>query len=655
MIGLPHQPAASEPPSSSQHSIVTMDGREGRIGNAFACERCRKHKVRCVPSETAGICQRCQKARVECIEHVARRRPTKPRTVVQTPSRVAEMEKKLDKLSAIVTATPTPNPAHSASLPPVTTVPSQAAPERTHRNSTPGPVAPSPSVQAPPKPTFLPNPASTPESALTFWESINDTISGLGRLDPVIRSISVIHMQLLLESYWNMVDFFPFVSLPKETFCRDLLQQRPILMFSVLTAASYDSSLLQLTLSREFRKVVMVKIMNGEKSLDLLQGLLVFIAWHHHYMDTQAVSVHMLLQLCIGIAGDLGLDNIPASHATEDARNREAKRAYLGCYYLSSNIAILEPGRTRGLVYSRTLRNYASELSAAWEHKTDPVLPALIDTCQFMEDVEETFSARVGQALVAKSQVKRLNDRWESLRNASRNLPNDYSKCDAVLDGELLIVAETLHWMQMSARMHLYRSSASLEFPSQENPSWASGFQLSLRVTHLRSVEQFLDNGVLLNSSQYEFLSIVDWLNLISGLTALGKLALHSTALPGWDAADLQISRTFDHFRDRLSSQLPYPRDGQEHHEGVFERFRRVTAIMKMALKTVGGRGSPTGSTFEITSSSRQAVSILHDLPPLQPNGVANGNESLPAPWKVNPSFDMSSSSFHWKFLMGTV
>lgn len=54
-------------------STVAMEGREGRSGNAFACERCkepaelhahnltstgRKHKVRCVPSDTASVCQR---------------------------------------------------------------------------------------------------------------------------------------------------------------------------------------------------------------------------------------------------------------------------------------------------------------------------------------------------------------------------------------------------------------------------------------------------------------------------------------------------------------------------------------------------------------------------------------------------------------------
>lgn len=337
------------------------------------------------------------------------------------------MEKKLDKLSAIVTATTAPNSAPQPTLPPVTTLPSQIA-EIAQRTPTPAPIAPAPQVPVVPKTPILPNPGSTPESALSFWESINDTISGLGRLDPVIRSISIIHMQLLLDSYRTMVDFFPFVTLPKECFCRDLLQQRPMLMFSVLTAASYDSALLQLTLSREFRKVVMVKIMNGEKSLDLLQGLLVFIAWHHHYMDSQAVSIHMLLQICIGIAGDLGLDSIPPSTAKEDARDREAKRAYLGCYFLSSSLGMLELGRPRGMLYSNVLRTYASELASAWDFKSDSMVLTLIETCQFMEDVEETFRNQSEQALVARSQVKRLSDKWDSMRNASNQLPIDFSK-----------------------------------------------------------------------------------------------------------------------------------------------------------------------------------------------------------------------------------
>ncbi|KAF2111098.1 hypothetical protein BDV96DRAFT_614888 [Lophiotrema nucula] len=623
------------PPSSS--SIVAMEAREGRIGNAFACERCRKHKVRCVPSDTAGICQRCQKARVECIEHVARRRPAKPRSVVQTPNRVAEMEKKLDKLSAIVIATSAPNSAPQ----PVTTLPSQLA-EIAQQAPTPAPVQASPSAAPAVKTPILPNPGSTPESALSFWESINDTISGLGRLDPVLRSISVIHMQLLLESYRNMVDFFPFVALPKETFCRDLLHQRPMLMFAVLTVASYDSALLQLTLSREFRKIVMVKIMNGEKNLDLLQGLLVFIAWHHHYMDPQAVSIHMLLQICTGIAGDLNLDNVPPSgpFRKEEALDREAKRAYLGCYYLVSNLGTLEPGRNRGVSYSSIHGSYASELASAREHRSDAILPALIETCQFLEDVEETFRSRSEQAVVARSQVKRLSDKWDGMRLATKQLATDF---------------KALQWLQLASRIYLYKTAMNLDLIDRDATPWASGFQLAIRITGLRSIEQFLDNSLHMAQAQYEFVSIVDWLSLVGSLTTLGKIALHSPPVPGWDPADLQLSKTFEYFRDQLSAQLPRPLDGHERKtEDLFERFRRVTAVMKMAIKNATSRGSPNGSTFEITTSSRQTVSLLQDLPPLQRNGATNGNE-LPAPWKVNPTFDMSGSEFPWKFLMGTV
>ncbi|KAF2637578.1 hypothetical protein P280DRAFT_492426 [Massarina eburnea CBS 473.64] len=615
-----------------------MDAREGRPGNAFACERCRKHKVRCVPSGTATICQRCEKARVECIEHVARRRPAKPRTVVP---RVAEMEKKLDKLSAIVTATPVPNSAPQPSLPSVNTVPSQVS-ETVQPTPTPASVSQPPPAPAA-NPSILPNPGSTPESAMSFWESINDTMSGLGRLDPVIRSISVIHMQMLLESYRTMADFFPFVTLPKECFCRHLMQQRPILMFAILTAASYDSALLQLTLSREFRKVIMVKIMNGEKSLDLLQALLVFIAWHHHYMDAQAVSIRLLLQICVGIAADLGLDSTapsvksPLSH--DNSRDRESKRAYLGCYYLASNFGMMDSCRTRSISYSSTMRTYASELASAWEHRSDAILPILIDTCQFMEDVEETFRNQSAHTSIVKAQLCRLSEKWDSMRHASNAQATDYN---------------TLQWFQLAARLHLYKTVASLDLNDRD--STGSGFQLSQRITCLRSVEQFLDNSLHLTSAQYDFISIVDWLNLVSGLTMLGKLALHSTPMPGWDINELQITKTFEYFRDGICSIMPRPRDSQDTYEDIFVRFRRITAIMKSALKHTHARASPNGSTFELATGSGRTVSLLQDLPPLKLSGNANGSsDPLPAPWKVNPSFDMSSNDFCWKFLLGTV
>ena len=391
---------------------------------------------------------------MECIEHIARRRPPKHRPInMQTASRMQELDTKLDALSQIVTASAPPPPPpppqqqqqqqqqpqqQSAPqqqqqqqqqqlqqqqqqppslLPPVTMAPKLS--ELTQRTPTPAEA---------PKVSLRPNPVSTPESAVAFWESINDTISGLGRLDPILRTISVIHMELLVESFHRMVDYFPFVLLPKDVPVRDSIVQRPVLMFAILTVSSYDSAMLQFTLSREFRKIVMVKVMNGEKSLDLLQGLLVFIAWHHHYMDPHGVSMHMLLQMCIGMASDLGLDRLPSSYHKDDPRDRECKRAFLGCYYLSCNLRLMEAGKPQGLVYTPTIRKYAAEVNHFRDRGSDQVLPALVDVCLFLEDCEETFRVRAEQTLVARSQMKRLGEHWDALRNSLKHLAGEYSE-----------------------------------------------------------------------------------------------------------------------------------------------------------------------------------------------------------------------------------
>lgn len=158
-----------------------------------------------------------------------------------------------------------------------------------------------------------------------------------------------------------------------------------------------------------------------------------------------------------------------------------------------------------------------------------------------------------------------------------------------------------------------------------------------------------------LTSTHYEFLSLIDWLNLVSTTTNLSKLALHSSPMPGWDPAELQVAKTFEYFRDQLATQMPLPRDAQDSNEDVFERFRRITAAMKVAVRNAQTRGSPTGSTFELATGSGRTVSLLQDLPLPRPNGMVNGVEKLPSLWKVNPSFDINSNEFHWRFLMGTV
>lgn len=213
----------------------------------------------------------------------------------------------------------------------------------------------------------------------------------------------------------------------------------------------------------------------------------------------------------------------------------------------------------------------------------------------------------------------------------------------------------TLRWIQLEARVFLYKATASLDIYDRDSMPWVSGFQLSQRITCLRCLEQFLDNSLQLAGGEYELLSIVDWFALVAGLTTLANLALHTPPIPGWDSVELHISKSFEYFRDQLSAQMPRPGESKDHNEDLFERFRRITSIMKMAVRSAPGRGSPNSSTFELATGSGRTVSLLQELPPLKLNGSVNGSDPLPAPWKVNPQFDISSQDFLWKFLLGTV
>ena len=168
------------------------------------------------------------------------------------------MEKNLDQIlpaAAAMSSVSPPGP-----VPPTSMRPSSS--EALHCPQTPAflPNRPSSTSIAMTPPDALPMPALTPvprqqpppETASLFWDSINETLSGIGSIDGVLQAISAVHMDHLIESYRSMMDFFPFVVLPPTWASNDIIRLRPMVAFAIFTAASYDSALLQLALSREF-------------------------------------------------------------------------------------------------------------------------------------------------------------------------------------------------------------------------------------------------------------------------------------------------------------------------------------------------------------------------------------------------------------------
>jgi hypothetical protein len=85
---------------------------------------------------------------------------------------------------------------------------------------------------------------------------------------------------LLLEFRTSMAHQFPFVVVPPEATSESLRAERPMLWKAILTAASClkpsQQEAMGLELVEEFSTRLLLK---GEKSLDLLQSILIYLAW----------------------------------------------------------------------------------------------------------------------------------------------------------------------------------------------------------------------------------------------------------------------------------------------------------------------------------------------------------------------------------------
>ncbi|RAH46053.1 uncharacterized protein BO95DRAFT_431598 [Aspergillus brunneoviolaceus CBS 621.78] len=160
--------------------------------------------------------------------------------------------------------------------------------------------------------------------------------------------------ELLSKFRTELMPLFPFVIVPEASFV-ELGKQSPFLLLCIITACLEHRPDLQQKLELEARAVISTRIvMNMERDMDLLRGLLVHIAWYHYHWRVYHTQVYMLLQMAMAIVVDFGLDrcdnfrmqrHYPEEKEAEEPHKAQAlyltpdgQRAFLECYYLCSNL-----------------------------------------------------------------------------------------------------------------------------------------------------------------------------------------------------------------------------------------------------------------------------------------------------------------------------
>ncbi|CEJ83950.1 hypothetical protein VHEMI03314 [[Torrubiella] hemipterigena] len=154
-----------------------------------------------------------------------------------------------------------------------------------------------------------------------------------------------------------MLKYFPFLSITTDV--QTLRQERPFLFLCVVAVAT-PSTQVKMVLGKRIKQTLADRIIlepTKTTDIDLLLGLLTFLAWGHDYLiNKNPASLSRFMQLAMTLAFELRLNKPPLSAESNllpvgsqsgecsgalcnSTRSLEEMRALLGCFLMSSIIS----------------------------------------------------------------------------------------------------------------------------------------------------------------------------------------------------------------------------------------------------------------------------------------------------------------------------
>ena len=141
----------------------------------------------------------------------------------------------------------------------------------------------------------------------------------------------------------NLMPTCPVVIFPPETTAESVRRTRPLLFLAIASiapvgAGNPDHHRNFAIEARNF--LIELSILEGEKSLQLVQALLVVSFWYRAHKNYARTNQNQLASIALSIAIDIGLDRVQESSTPRTMDGKwslaEAQRTWLGCFLLCS-------------------------------------------------------------------------------------------------------------------------------------------------------------------------------------------------------------------------------------------------------------------------------------------------------------------------------
>ena len=312
-------------------------------------------------------------------------------------------------------------------------------------------------------------------------------------------------------------------------------------------------------------------IVDGDKDLDLLQGLLIYLAWYHSQYKLQGGHVNMLVQIAVAITFELDLAKPAESTA-------EAKRAFVGVYYLSSCLSMLNR-RPVTMKYNNQVAECCRSLAIGNETPLDSQLTHFVEFQKLAEEIALIFEDDpmnderpwLGSERVDLL-IKAFNPRLQYLRDL---IPPDGVCLPFIL---LAYDSTCIHLHQVS--LHVPQDKSPSIGPYAELPK-QSGARVKLQTGCLEATKSFLDRYLQLSPHMIEHQSMLEKTRVAHAILVLIKLAFCTD--PGPEPFPLRQACSVSYYLDALGIHVGNvsitPAHAEQHDS--FHRFRLFTQRVK--------------------------------------------------------------------------
>ncbi|KAK9351234.1 hypothetical protein V1505DRAFT_356063 [Lipomyces doorenjongii] len=393
----------------------------------------------------------------------------------------------------------------------------------------------------------------------------------------------------------------PFVIIPPRTTASDLRQESPLLYRAIIIATSGYHSCRQAFYEKQISEFVTDHLlMRSHKSLELLQSILLFIAW---YRRSAIISVQLnnLLQLAVGLVVELNLNRgptffdrskmvlaTPCSRAlTYGPKTMDERRALLGCFYLSS-AAATSLQRMDSMRLTRPIEESCQALIEKQVYPTDVQLAYVVKAQYLTERIAQTIHINEWDiTFTAKPPVEMHIKAFQSEITAMKNsLPPSLQQ-------------------NTSALMHLDFASIRLyEVALLDTPQSPSTNPIPTKPTHLEnlyslllSTKSFITFFLSTPAETYHSLSYITWAQFAYALMILTRLTFFtSPSCPSWTIEIVRSIMDFSVVQDTLVARFEQARahtmtqgenraEREELYNGYIRKLHKARALFENRVK----------------------------------------------------------------------